>query len=513
MYYFLTHKLYSPISAIEKMMCTRLQLFEAHGVQARIVTRNFTRRVAPELVKQAVDRGAYLNLYDYLQGVDRQAPSTTFDPLTIPHDTVKTTAQGEQIFLLGGSQVANVTFAEDHAVNYIRHYSATNRQLWVDFYDADGWLSMTQQLDDNGRITQQQFWTPDHRLAYQETYGLLANGSWGNLDMAVVTPQGYHHFSDMDTLFAWYLDRLAEADPAAVFVSDRHEASTKALTLMTVPAKKAMVLHSAQTVDPLVPTSPIAPFIQLAADHHFAAFITSTREQMRALRERIPNYVTAVPVRYLTAAELARPHVPLADRAKHRILVVARLSVEKRVGEVIAALPLIQQQVPDASVWIYGAPMAGHEEEKRLHQQVTDLKLGASVHFAGFKDSLDDIYPAGQVLAVTSQYEGFNIAMLEALSYGVPVVSYDVPYGARAMITPHGNGELVTEQTPAALAAAIVPLLTDEDKWAGYSIAAYASAQRFSARRVWRAWGRVIDHLGQPAHDEIPQAESNQLNP
>lgn len=372
MYYFLTHKLYSPISAIEKMMCTRLQLFEAHGVQAKIVTRNFTRRVAPELVKQAVNRSAYLNLYDYLQGVDRTQPSTQFDPLTIPHDTVKTTAQGDMILLRDGSQVANVTFAADHTVNYVRHYSATNRQLWVDFYDADGWLSMTQQLDDNGRITAQQFWTQGHQLAYQESYGLLGNGNWGNLDMALVTATGYRHFSDMDALFAWYLDQLATADPAAVFVSDRHEASTKALTLMTVPAKKVMVLHSAQTVDPLVPTSPIAPFIQLAADHHFTAFVTSTRDQMRALRERIPNYVTAVPVRYLTAAELSRPHVPLAERAKHRILVVARLSAEKRVGDVIAALPVVQAKVPDASVWIYGAPMAGHEEEKRLHQQVAD---------------------------------------------------------------------------------------------------------------------------------------------
>ncbi|BAN72668.1 hypothetical protein [Lacticaseibacillus paracasei] len=69
--YFLTHKLYSPISAIEKMMIARLQLFKQHGQPATFVTRDYNRNVINDIKKFGLDQTTYLNMFDYFQGVDQ----------------------------------------------------------------------------------------------------------------------------------------------------------------------------------------------------------------------------------------------------------------------------------------------------------------------------------------------------------------------------------------------------------------------------------------------------------
>ena len=46
---------------------------------------------------------------------------------------------------------------------------------------------------------------------------------------------------------------------------------------------------------------------------------------------------------------------------------------------------------------------------------------------------------------ITSNMEGFSLALLESLAHGVPVISYDIKYGPSELITSDFNGYLITK--------------------------------------------------------------------
>jgi glycosyltransferase involved in cell wall biosynthesis len=46
----------------------------------------------------------------------------------------------------------------------------------------------------------------------------------------------------------------------------------------------------------------------------------------------------------------------------------------------------------------------------------------------GFKLNVEDFYQNSSVLMLTSQFEGYPMVVAEALSHGLPVVSFEMPY-------------------------------------------------------------------------------------
>ena len=59
--------------------------------------------------------------------------------------------------------------------------------------------------------------------------------------------------------------------------------------------------------------------------------------------------------------------------------------------------------------------------------------------------NLDQEYSDAYLSLITSNMEGFSLALLESLAHGVPVISYDIKYGPNELITPDFNGYLITK--------------------------------------------------------------------
>jgi glycosyltransferase involved in cell wall biosynthesis len=99
---------------------------------------------------------------------------------------------------------------------------------------------------------------------------------------------------------------------------------------------------------------------------------------------------------------------------------------------------------------------------------------------------------ASHLLAVPSSYEGFGIAYLEAMRFGLPAIAGTA--GAAQEIVNHGvNGFLVPPGNPQALAGFLRLLAGDRKRLAAMSLAAY---QSYAAHPTWReSAGRVRDFL------------------
>ncbi len=136
--------------------------------------------------------------------------------------------------------------------------------------------------------------------------------------------------------------------------------------------------------------------------------------------------------------------------------VVARLEPEKGHPTLLEAWPAVIAAVPKAHLLIVGE---GSQREA-LEAQVKALGIGKSVTFTGRRDDVPAVTAALDVAVLPSYREAQGLSILEAMALSRPVVASAVG-GIPEMIEHGRTGLLVPPREPAALAAAIVRLLTD----------------------------------------------------
>jgi phosphatidyl-myo-inositol dimannoside synthase len=147
--------------------------------------------------------------------------------------------------------------------------------------------------------------------------------------------------------------------------------------------------------------------------------------------------------------------------ARKKILTVSRLVPRKGHTSVLKALPLVLQEYPQLSYQIVGAG----SERKRLEELTQELGLTKHVEFYGElsearKDELlrnCDLFVLASRETATD-FEGFGIAVLEAMEHGKPVVVTRAG-GVPEIVDDGRTGFVVEPDTPEALARAILGLL------------------------------------------------------
>jgi len=169
----------------------------------------------------------------------------------------------------------------------------------------------------------------------------------------------------------------------------------------------------------------------------------------------VPNGIRPVSVAAAEVGEaLRRQHGLVAsDRV---ILFVGRITAKKRLEDIILALSLLGTTAPH--LLIAGSPDYDAEYGAKLFQLVRSCGCASRVHWLGFmnEDAKAAAYAAANVFVHASESEGMALAILEAMSAGLPVVATRGCYMSNAATA---QALVQCEQGPEALAKALSPLL------------------------------------------------------
>lgn len=150
-----------------------------------------------------------------------------------------------------------------------------------------------------------------------------------------------------------------------------------------------------------------------------------------------------------------RPVSPLNIPKSFDLIYVGRVDRVKQLTHLIQATGRIRQTIPNIRVVIVGDgnDMDAVQDAARAHG------LESQIEFVGFQKDVTSYLAQSKIFCLTSRFEGLPIAALEAMAYGLPVVTLAYQ-GAEELVTNGETGFVCANE--GAFCAALVRLLTDE---------------------------------------------------
>jgi glycosyltransferase involved in cell wall biosynthesis len=147
------------------------------------------------------------------------------------------------------------------------------------------------------------------------------------------------------------------------------------------------------------------------------------------------------------------------------LVAVGRQEYQKGHRHLIDAFPAVIAARPRARLLIAGRE--GHAS-RDLVSQIAALGLEKEITMLGHREDVTDVVAASDLFVFPSLYEGLGGALIEAIGLGLPVVASDIA-AIREVVRQGENADLVPPADSAALARAIVGLLSDRDRLRSYS--------------------------------------------
>jgi len=175
------------------------------------------------------------------------------------------------------------------------------------------------------------------------------------------------------------------------------------------------------------------------------------------------------------------------------LLAMGRLAEQKGFDLLLQAFAQIADDFPDWTLRILGdGPLRSRFEALR-----DSLQLQHRVQFAGWVPQPERELLQGRLFVFSSRFEGFGLALAEAMACGLPAVSFDCDTGPADIIRHEVDGLLVPPEDVNALAAAMRRLMSDDDERRRLAARAVEAAERFGMERFGRLWEAVLSGMSE----------------
>jgi lipopolysaccharide/colanic/teichoic acid biosynthesis glycosyltransferase/glycosyltransferase involved in cell wall biosynthesis len=198
-------------------------------------------------------------------------------------------------------------------------------------------------------------------------------------------------------------------------------------------------------------------------------FTQSHEDAVNAVREgicpegRVICIGNGVDIRRFTAKPNdTRTHLGLSPQDKV-VGFVGRLVGEKGILELIEAMRPVVRTIPEAKLLIVGDRLESDRDRKTkrvIGKLLAQDDLAPHILFTGFIDEVPKAMAALDLFVLPSHREGMPRTIIEAMASGKPVIATNIR-GCREEVVPGLTGLLVPVKDPAALALAIISLLSD----------------------------------------------------
>ena len=166
-----------------------------------------------------------------------------------------------------------------------------------------------------------------------------------------------------------------------------------------------------------------------------------------------------------------------------------------RIDDDVKDLSFLMRSYHESQLWeqqIQLVIMGEGKDEQKLKDLADELSLSEHVDLLPFASNPFPFIANAHVVALTSNWEGFTMALVESLSLGIPVVSLDINSGPSEIIIHRENGLLISEREPTVFANALREMCNDEILYTECKANAAASVSKFSKELITEAWTKLL---------------------
>jgi len=150
----------------------------------------------------------------------------------------------------------------------------------------------------------------------------------------------------------------------------------------------------------------------------------------------------------------------------------------KRVPDVVRIFAEVNRQLPSKLLFVGDGP-----ERPAAEDLARELGVYDEIRFVGKQEQMEDILAIADLFLLTSEYESFGLAALEAMAAGVPVISTNAGglseiniNGETGFLSPVGDIEAMSKQA--------LTILKDDNTLAEFKKRAAAHAQKFDIKNI-----------------------------
>ena len=133
--------------------------------------------------------------------------------------------------------------------------------------------------------------------------------------------------------------------------------------------------------------------------------------------------------------------------------------------------------------------------KQSLETYARTLNNSKKIHFMGFVANPYAYFKKAEFLIITSELEGFPMVLIESLSCGTPVVSYNCPTGPNEIIQHEKNGLLVKANDKQKMTNAMNRMVEDKGLYNKLSANAKNSVAHLSMDKIAAEWQSLIEKI------------------
>ena len=150
----------------------------------------------------------------------------------------------------------------------------------------------------------------------------------------------------------------------------------------------------------------------------------------------------------------------------------------KRVEDVVATFLLINEKIPSTLLLLGDGPERSH-----IEADARERGVHGSIKFLGKQEQMEDILPIADLFLLTSEYESFGLAALEAMAAEVPVISTNA--GGLPEININGfSGFMSNVGDVADMCKNALTILEDDTTLLKFKANALAQAKKFDIENI-----------------------------
>jgi len=217
--------------------------------------------------------------------------------------------------------------------------------------------------------------------------------------------------------------------------------------------------------------------------------VVSLTQKDRIFLSKISKYCYTIPN--------ARTFTPIIikdfsnKKARKQLLAIGRLSYQKGYNYLLDIFEKLSHKIPDWNLCIIGeGPL-----EKWLNDEIKKRKLKHRICLMKPIKEISKMYIDSSIYIMTSRFEGFPMVLLEAQSFGLPIVSFDCDTGPRDIIHNGIDGFLVKPYDINEMANRIEQLIKDKELRKRFGINAIKNSDNFSDEKIYSIWEKLFKNL------------------